>query len=79
VAFPGTDLPDCAFLASDINACQAKGKIVTLSIAGAFSDVALASDSQAEQFADTIWNLFLGGSSTMRPFGDAILDGYDHV
>ena len=68
-------MPDCAFLASDINECQAKGKIVTLSIAGAIGDVALASDSQAQQFADTIWNLFLGGSSSMRPFGDAILDG----
>jgi chitinase len=71
-------LPDCTFLASDINDCQAKGKIVTLSIAGATS-IALASDSQAEQFADTIWNLFLGGSSSLRPFGDAILDGYDQV
>lgn len=68
-------MPDCAFLASDINECQAKGKIVTLSIAGAIGDVVLASDSQAQQFADTIWNLFLGGSSSMRPFGDAILDG----
>jgi chitinase len=52
---------------------------VTLSIGGASGDVGFTSDSQAEEFADTIWNLFLGGSSGMRPFGNAILDGYDTV
>lgn len=77
--FAGTALPDCSFLASDIEKCQAKGKIVTLSIGGANGDVGFTSDSQAEEFADTIWNLFLGGSSSMRPFGNAILDGYDTV
>ncbi|KAG8709621.1 Chitinase 1, partial [Ceratobasidium sp. 395] len=30
-----------------------------------------------KQFADTVWNLFLGGSSSTRPFGDAVLDGVD--
>ncbi|KAH9954306.1 glycoside hydrolase superfamily [Russula dissimulans] len=73
--FPGTALLDCSFLAPDIEACQAKGKIVTLSICGAFNDVSLVSDSQAKQFADTIWNIFLGGSSSTRPFGSAVLDG----
>jgi chitinase len=52
---------------------------VTLSIGGATGDVGFTSDSQAKEFADTIWNLFLGGSSSMRPFGDATLDGYDRV
>lgn len=28
--FPGTELPNCASLASDIETCQAKGKIVTI-------------------------------------------------
>lgn len=32
--FPGTNLADCSFLASDIQQCQSKGKIVTLSIGG---------------------------------------------
>ena len=27
-------------------------------------------------FADQVWNLFLGGSSSTRPFGSAVLDGY---
>ena len=73
--FPGTALPDCSFLASDIQECQAKGKIVTLSIGGADGAVGFASNSQATEFADTIWDIFLGGSSSTRPFGSAILDG----
>jgi chitinase len=48
---------------------------VTISIGGATGAVGLTSDTQAKQFADTIWNLFLGGSNNTRPFGSAILDG----
>lgn len=73
--FPGTDLPNCSALASDIAQCQAKGKIVTLSLGGATGSVGFASDSQAQTFANTIWNMFLGGSSDTRPFGSAVLDG----
>jgi chitinase len=73
--FPGTALLDCSFLAQDIQTCQAKGKIVTLSIGGASSGISLVSDSQAKQFADAIWNIFLGGSSSTRSFGSAVLDG----
>lgn len=32
-------------------------------------------EAQATGFADTLWNLFFGGSSNTRPFGDAVLDG----
>ncbi|EKM83457.1 hypothetical protein AGABI1DRAFT_66074 [Agaricus bisporus var. burnettii JB137-S8] len=75
--FPGTDLPNCSALAADIKACQAKGKILTLSLGGATGSVGFQSDGQAETFAQTIWNLFLGGSSSTRPFGSASLDGID--
>ncbi|KAJ2928915.1 hypothetical protein H1R20_g8190, partial [Candolleomyces eurysporus] len=75
--FPGTALPICSFLASDISACQSKGKLITLSLGGATGAVGLSSDSQASAFADLIWNLFLGGKSSTRPFGTAILDGID--
>jgi chitinase len=37
----------------------------------------LADDSAAATFATTIWNLFGGGSSSTRPFGDAVIDGVD--
>ncbi|KAJ7456650.1 class III chitinase [Mycena latifolia] len=73
--FPGTALPNCSKLASDITTCQSKGKLVTISLGGATGSVGFASDAQAATFANTIWNLFLGGTSTTRPFGAAVLDG----
>jgi chitinase len=74
--FNGTDLADCSFMAPQIEACQKNGKIVTLSLGGADSEPGFSSNSQAEAFADLIWNSFLGGSSPTRPFGSAVLDGY---
>lgn len=75
--FPGTALPDCSKLASDITTCQAKGKLVTISLGGATGSVGFASDAQGVTFANTIWNMFLGGTSSTRPFGSAVLDGVD--
>ncbi|KAG8953318.1 Chitinase 1 [Tulasnella sp. 424] len=76
-AFTGTNLANCSFLASDIHYCQSKGKLVTISLGGQNGASSFSGDTQAQQFADTIWNLFLGGSSTTRPFGDVFLDGVD--
>ncbi|KZP27341.1 carbohydrate-binding module family 5 protein, partial [Athelia psychrophila] len=76
-AFPGTALPDCDFLAADIETCQAAGKIVTISLGGGAGSYGFTSDAQGQAFADTIWNIFLGGTSTTRPFGAAVLDGVD--
>ncbi|KAI0260435.1 glycoside hydrolase superfamily [Gloeopeniophorella convolvens] len=64
-------------MASQIETCQKNGKIVTLSLGGADAKPGFSSDSQAEAFADQIWNSFLGGSSGPRPFGNAVLDGVD--
>lgn len=75
--FPGTNLPNCSFLASSIETCQAAGKIVTMSLGGATGSNGFANDSQAAAYAQTIWDLFLGGSSSTRPFGSAVLDGID--
>ncbi|KAI0761003.1 glycoside hydrolase superfamily [Trametes elegans] len=75
--FPGTSMPNCTFLASDIEYCQSRGKIVTLSLGGATGAVAFTSSAQASAFGDTIWNVFFGGSDSVRPFGDAVLDGID--
>ncbi|KAH9945621.1 class III chitinase [Amylocystis lapponica] len=75
--FSGTQLYNCSFLASDIEYCQSKGKIVTISLGGAGGGVGFQSDSQAQTLADTVWNVFLGGSSSTRPFGSAVLDGVD--
>jgi len=75
--FSGTDLVNCPSMATDIQTCQSKGKLITLSLGGATGQVGFSSDSQAQTFADQIWNLFLGGSSSTRPFGNAVLDGVD--
>ena len=63
-------------MAADIQTCQAAGKIVTLSLGGATGGASFSSADEATSFGDTIWNLFLGGSSDTRPFGDAVLDGF---
>ncbi|KAF9024946.1 class III chitinase [Hymenopellis radicata] len=75
--FSGTSLANCQSMASDIKTCQAAGKIITLSLGGATGAATFSSDAQAETFAQTVWDLFLGGSSSTRPFGDAVLDGLD--
>ncbi|KAJ2799202.1 Chitinase 2, partial [Coemansia furcata] len=35
------------------------------------------SDTQAQTYADSVWDMFLAGNSTQRPFDDAVLDGVD--
>ena len=73
--FPGTELPNCSALAADIEACQAKGKIVTLSLGGGTGQVGFSKASAATSLANRVWNEFLGGSSSTRPFGNVVLDG----
>ncbi|KAJ7265747.1 glycoside hydrolase family 18 protein [Mycena rebaudengoi] len=74
--FPGTNLANCQFLAAGIEACQAKGKLVTISLGGAVGSV-LTSDAEGVTFANNIWNLFFGGSRSTCPFGSVVLDGVD--
>ena len=74
--FPGTQLSNCTFLAEDVEFCQSKGKTVTISLGGADSSVGFTNESQAEGFATTIWDMFLGGDGDIRPFGSAVLDGW---
>ncbi|KAG2119368.1 glycoside hydrolase family 18 protein [Suillus clintonianus] len=76
--FPGTQLLDCSFIASDIEECQVAGKIITLSIGGATGgSVVFQNDIKATEYAQVIWDTFLGGTSSTRPFGTAVLDGID--
>lgn len=88
--FPETDLLQCpqigyakfcTFLTStcrlDIETCQASGKTILLSLGGAYGNYSFSSASQAASFASTLWNVFGGGNSTTRPFGSAIVDGFD--
>ncbi|KAI8077991.1 glycoside hydrolase superfamily [Gilbertella persicaria] len=76
-AFPGTSLLKCHDVGKDIKTCQKKGKTVLMSLGGAAGNYGFSNDKDAKAFADTLWNLFGGGSSKTRPFGDAVLDGFD--
>ncbi|PKU80946.1 hevamine-A-like [Dendrobium catenatum] len=67
----------CTHLSSDIKSCQAKGIKVLLSIGGAAGSYILTSRDDARQVATYIWNNYLGGQSSKRPLGDAVLDGVD--
>ncbi|PON97274.1 Endo-beta-N-acetylglucosaminidase [Trema orientale] len=64
-------------LSSEIISCQEEGIKVTLSIGGGAGNYSLASSEDAREFADFLWNNFLGGDSLSRPFGEAVLDGID--
>ncbi|KAG0273983.1 Chitinase 1, partial [Linnemannia exigua] len=77
--FPGSTLLNCPKVGQDIKACQAKGKALVLSIGGASGSYALDDAAAGTAFAEQIWNIFLGGSSSTRPFGDAVLDGSFYI
>ncbi|KAK4774933.1 hypothetical protein SAY86_009868 [Trapa natans] len=67
----------CIGLSSDIRSCQAQGIKVLLSLGGGAGSYSLSSADDAQQVADYLWNNFLGGQSSSRPLGDAVLDGID--
>lgn len=67
----------CDAIASGIKTCQAHGKIVLLSMGGALGNYGFSSDSDGVDFAEILWNTFGGGSSSERPFDDAVIDGFD--
>ncbi|KAI5400270.1 hypothetical protein KIW84_065255 [Lathyrus oleraceus] len=68
---------ECTKFSSEIQACQAKGIKVLLSLGGGAGSYSLSSADDATQVANYLWNNFLGGTSTSRPLGDAVLDGID--
>ncbi|KAJ9080430.1 Chitinase 2 [Entomophthora muscae] len=67
----------CPEIGNDIIECQQRGKKVLLSLGGAAGSYGFTKVEDAASFAKTVWNMFLGGRSTVRPFGKAVLDGVD--
>lgn len=67
----------CTKFSDEIKACQGKGIKVLLSLGGASGSYSLSSADDAKQVATYLWNNFLGGQSSSRPLGDAVLDGVD--
>lgn len=48
---------------------------MTISLGGATGGASFADDAEGQDFAQIIWDIFLGGTSSTRPFGNAVLDG----
>ncbi|KAL6616418.1 hypothetical protein ACP70R_038688 [Stipagrostis hirtigluma subsp. patula] len=67
----------CTFLSDEIKSCQSRGMKVLLSLGGGSGSYGLSSREDAKQVADYLWNNYLGGRSSSRPLGDAVLDGID--
>ncbi|CAO1944332.1 unnamed protein product [Urochloa humidicola] len=67
----------CAILSSDIRSCQRRGVKVLLSIGGGAGSYGLSSPADARIVGAYLWNSYLGGTSSSRPLGDAVLDGID--
>ncbi|KAL6840095.1 hypothetical protein ACP4OV_029905 [Aristida adscensionis] len=67
----------CTVLSDDIRSCQRRGVKVLLSIGGGVGEYGLSSAGDARQVAADLWNNYLGGTSSSRPLGDAVLDGID--
>ena len=74
--YTSSGLLSCPQIASDIQTCQSMGKKVLLSLGGASGSYGFSSDSDATQFALTLWETFGPGSGD-RPFGSAVVDGFD--
>jgi len=71
---------NCPHVGEAIKTCQAKGKKIILSLGGAAGSYGFSNAAQPAQFAQTLWDMFLGGSNPNnlpRPFGDAVFDGVD--
>ncbi|CAH2049285.1 unnamed protein product [Thlaspi arvense] len=67
----------CRAISDEIRHCQKLGVKVMLSIGGGVGSYTLASKADAKNVSSYLWNTFLGGSSTNRPLGQAVLDGID--
>ncbi|RVW94514.1 acidic endochitinase [Vitis vinifera] len=67
----------CTSVSNGIRNCQNRGTKVMLSIGGGVGNYSLSSSYDAQKVANYLWNNFLGGKSSSRPLGDAVLDGVD--
>uniref|UniRef100_A0ACD5VG20 Uncharacterized protein n=1 Tax=Avena sativa TaxID=4498 RepID=A0ACD5VG20_AVESA len=68
---------DCKAFSSDITTCQSVGVKVLLSLGGGAGSYGLSSTTDAQSVATYLWGNYLGGNSSSRPLGHAVLDGID--
>ncbi|GAB1205843.1 hypothetical protein APSETT445_004522 [Aspergillus pseudonomiae] len=67
-------------ISEDIKECQSLGRTILLSIGGAtYNEGGFSSEAAAVAGAKMIWETFgpVSNSSAKRPFGDAVVDGFD--
>ena len=79
---PFFEVIDLVFLRDDIAECQKTyGKTILLSIGGAtYTEGGFSSSSAAVTAANNIWSIFgpsSSSSSSPRPFGTSVVDGFD--
>jgi chitinase len=70
-------LAQCDDVAMGIDVCHRAGKKVLISVGGP-TDPGLGSDqtgSVGEQAAQSMWDVYLGGHGSIRPFSSQVLDG----
>ncbi|RMJ26960.1 chitinase [Aspergillus sp. HF37] len=81
--FNNTNLLRCPQIQEDIKICQNLGKTILLSFGGAtYHGGGFESESAAIAGAELLWNTFgpvptSNSSEVLRPFGDAVVDGFD--
>ncbi|UKZ64509.1 uncharacterized protein TrAtP1_005725 [Trichoderma atroviride] len=75
----GIPTAECSNLASQIKGCQSAGKKIIVSLGGAGGSYTLTSQSQAEKIGQYLWDAYGkgGNPAVKRPFGDAVVDGWD--
>lgn len=64
-------------MGKEIKSCQALGIKIFLSIGGIFGGYTQISPADATNYTLYLWDNFLGGESSSRPLGDAVVDGID--
>ncbi|KAI2777209.1 glycoside hydrolase family 18 protein [Daldinia loculata] len=75
-----TNMADDKNMAEEITTCQNAGKTILLSIGGAMFTSGPSSPQDAQSLADKIWAMFGppgNGDGGNRPFGNAVVDGFD--
>ncbi|RDA92193.1 putative chitinase [Ophiocordyceps camponoti-saundersi (nom. inval.)] len=82
--FNGTGLLKCPEIEADIQTCQTKyKKTIVVSLGGAtYTQGGWSSPAEAAKAADMVWAMFGpvpadGNSTVQRPFGAAVVDGFD--
>ncbi|KAL7929304.1 glycoside hydrolase superfamily [Trichoderma chlorosporum] len=75
-----TQSPECKALEKDIKYCQSQGKKIMLSVGGGGGSVQFTNQSSIQTLANQLWDMFgpvRANYTGSRPFGTAVLDGFD--